>query len=109
MNGEVVRVDPDALRAQANVVGRVAYDVAVARSAGVQVVLGREAFGQLCRFLPEMLEQTTTAAVDALAAAAEAGRETAIRLRQVVGRYEQADDASQALLGRIWPGRQQPW
>lgn len=106
---QVLRVDPQVLREHATAVGRLAQEVASARAAGAHVVMGREAFGQLCQFLPDMLEQTTTAAVDTLAAAADAARETALRLRQVIGRYEQADHASQTGLHRAWPGQEQAW
>src|SRR5690606_38921240 len=75
---QVLRVDPQVLREHATAVGRLAQEVASARAAGAHVVMGREAFGQLCQFLSEMLEQTTTAAVDTLAAAADAARETAL-------------------------------
>jgi hypothetical protein len=76
------------LRGHAGAVGRVADAVAQARAAAAHVSLGREAYGQLCQFLPGMLEQTTTAAVDTLAAAVEVARETGGRLQAVASRYE---------------------
>jgi hypothetical protein len=66
---EELEAPPQEIRTHAGSVRQVGDAVELARSAAAQVQLGREAYGQLCQFLPGMFDEVQQAAVDALAAA----------------------------------------
>lgn len=100
---EEVRVPPEKLRRHAQRVERVTEDVGLAREAGVHVQLGREAYGQLCQFLPGRFDEVQQAAIDAMVAAQDALTEAAHKVRSAASGYEVTDEHSAVELGRISP------
>jgi uncharacterized protein YukE len=99
-----VRVDPEAVRAHGETVREIAAGVDQARAAAAQVYMGREAYGQLCQFLPGMFDETQSAAVDALTEASSALDETATKLGTGALQYETTDQAAATGLDAYQPG-----
>jgi hypothetical protein len=80
----------------AAVVGEVAEQMAVARAAVREVSMDRQAYGQLCQFVPGLLDPLFSGAVDILNAAVDALSETALKLSAITEAVE-ATDADGAL------------
>jgi uncharacterized protein YukE len=92
------------VRAHGETVGQIAADVDQARAAAAQVYMGREAYGQLCQFLPNMFDETQSAAVEALTEASSALDETATKLGTGALQYEATDQAAASGLDTYRPG-----
>ena len=99
MSGDGFDVTASALTAHAGTVDQVSDTVDQARSAGAQVGLGRDAYGQLCQFVPALIDPLQEAGVDALAAAVDALRETADALRAAAGSYGRVDEVAAGKFG----------
>lgn len=69
-----------------------------ARGAAAYAQMGAEAYGQLCRFLPHLIDPVADRAVTALRESAMALREAAADLRAVAAATEATDAASARLL-----------
>lgn len=95
---------PAQIRAHAGSVRLVADGVELAREAAASVQLGREAYGQLCQFLPGMFDEVQQAAIDALAEAVGSLEETALELAAAAGGYQDTDEDSAGELDRLHPG-----
>ncbi|GIJ27413.1 hypothetical protein Vqi01_25750 [Micromonospora qiuiae] len=65
-----------------------------ARSAAAQVHMGTEAYGQICAFLPRLIDPLGNRTVAALDEAATALRETATNLREAAAATESTDQSS---------------
>ena len=94
MAGDGFDVTASALSGHAGSVDQVSDAIDQARSAGAQVELGREAYGQLCQFVPTLIDPLQQAGVAALAAAVDALRESADALRTAAGSYGRVDDVA---------------
>ncbi|MEU8425091.1 type VII secretion target [Micromonospora sp. NPDC048835] len=71
-----------------------------ARSAAAYVQMGAEAYGQICGFLPRLIDPVADRAVTALGESASALRETATNLRAAAATTEATDAASAQVLDR---------
>ncbi|MCZ7374904.1 type VII secretion target [Micromonospora sp. WMMC250] len=71
-----------------------------ARGAAAYVQMGAEAYGQICGFLPRLIDPVADRAVTALGESASALRETAANLRAAAATTEATDAASARLLNR---------
>ena len=89
-SGEV-RVEAAALVAHAGAVDRIGDGLTAAVQAGAAVRTGSGAYGQLCQFVPVLLNGLQQAMVDGMAVAAESVHDTADRLRSVAVGYDVAD------------------
>ncbi|MCO8277512.1 type VII secretion target [Actinoplanes sp. TRM 88003] len=94
MTGEAVRMPIDAVRRHAGSVDAVADAVGEAKAAVGQVTMDTQAYGQLCQFLPGLLEPAFSAALDALSESGDGLRETAIGLRAVADQAAATDRSS---------------
>jgi hypothetical protein len=83
-----------AVRRHADAVDSAADGMENGRGAAAQVQLGTEAYGQLCAFLPGLINPLADRAVLALEGAASALRETAGHLRSAASSAEAADAGS---------------
>ncbi|WP_433793978.1 type VII secretion target [Actinoplanes sp. CA-252034] len=88
----------EAVRQHATTVGETAEQVALARSAVREVSMDRQAYGEICQFLPGLLDPLFEGAMDVLSMAVDALSETAYELRATAETIE-ATDADSA--GRI--------
>ncbi|WP_264653316.1 hypothetical protein [Actinoplanes cyaneus] len=61
-----MRFPAEVVRLHATMVGEVAEQMAVARSAVREVSMDRQAYGEICQFLPGLLDPLFTGAVDVL-------------------------------------------
>ena len=69
------------------------------RQAAARVQMGAEAYGQLCAFLPGLIDAVAGPAVTALGESASALRETALSLRSAVAMAEDTDaDAARRIV-----------
>ena len=78
--------------------------MAVARSAVREVSMNRQAYGEICQFLPGLLEPLFNGAVDILNGAVDALSETALKLRVTAVTIEATDvDSARGLTeaGRV--------
>lgn len=89
--GDGFTVSGEALAGHARGVDAVADGVDLARRAGDQVRLGREAYGRLCQILPVVLEPVQQTAIDALREVGDSLRASADGLRTAGRRYEATD------------------
>ncbi|WP_341715819.1 type VII secretion target [Micromonospora sp. FIMYZ51] len=83
-----------ALDRHATAVDEAADRITTARSAAAQVQLGTQAYGQICAFLPRLIDPVGERAVTALDEAATALRETATSLRTVAATTESTDQGN---------------
>jgi Excreted virulence factor EspC, type VII ESX diderm len=89
----------EAVRQHAAVVGEVAEQMAVARSAVREVSMDRQAYGEICQFLPGLLEPLFAGAVEVLNGAVDALSETALKLDATAATIEAADvDSARGLI-----------
>ena len=80
-NGEVMRFPVEMVRQHAGTVDRVSAGMEQARSAVREITMDTQAYGQLCQFLPGLLNPVFDMAVEALRDSVDALQETATRLR----------------------------
>jgi uncharacterized protein YukE len=88
---QIVRFPVNMVEQHASTVEQVADGMEVARSAVREVTMERQAYGQLCQFLPAMLSPVFERAVDALVESVDALRETASDLRSAAALIDDAD------------------
>ncbi|MFI5932010.1 type VII secretion target [Actinoplanes sp. NPDC051494] len=81
MAGDEVRFPAPEVERHAGSVDRIAESVVQARAAVNEVTMDNEAYGQLCQFLPVLLNPVFSQAVSAMNDATDALRETADNLR----------------------------
>lgn len=86
-----MRFPAEAVRQHATAVGEAADLMAVARSAVREVGMDRQAYGEICQFLPGLLEPLFGDAVDVLNGAVDALSETALKLRATAATIEATD------------------
>lgn len=94
MSGPAFQVDSAALTAHASMVDSIGDELTAAANAGHTVLTDTGAYGQLCQFVPAILNQLQQAMVDGMATAAASAHETADALRSVAAAYDNADHAS---------------
>ena len=94
MGGPAFQVDPAALVTHAESVDRVGDGLSTAADAGRAVQTDVGAYGQLCQFVPALLNGLQEAMVDGMATAAGSVHETADALRSVAAAYDGADVAA---------------
>jgi len=97
----------DAVRQHASAVDTAADRMATARAAAAQVQLGSGAYGQLCSFLPGLIDRLGDQVVLALTESTSALRESAVNLRAAAAGAESADSAASTRVtgagGRVLP------
>jgi hypothetical protein len=94
MSGPVFQVDSAALHTHASTVDYIGDGLTMAADAGHAVQTDAGAYGQLCQFVPALLNQLQQAMVDGMVTAADSVHETADALRSVAAAYDRADTAS---------------
>jgi hypothetical protein len=77
----------------------VADRVGTAAQAGGSVLLGQGAYGQLCGFLPYVMNRLQGMVVGGLSTAQSSLRDTAVRLRTAAQSYDEADVRARQRLG----------
>ena len=92
--GPGFQVDSASLVAHAGAVDRIGDGLATAADAGRAAQTGAAAYGQLCQFLPALLNGLQQALVDGMTTAAGSVHETADALRSVAAGYDGADTAA---------------
>ncbi len=91
MAGDEVQFPAPAVERHAGSVDGIADSVLQARAAVTEVTMGTEAYGQLCQFLPTLLNPVFSQAVTALNDATDALRETADNLRAAAAEVTATD------------------
>jgi hypothetical protein len=104
MAADGVRFPIEAVHRHAGSVQGVADAVGQARAAVHEVSMDRQAYGQLCQFLPGMLEPVFTAAVAALGDSVNALQETALGLHAVADSTQATDTAGAQRITTAGPG-----
>ncbi|MFF5080379.1 type VII secretion target [Actinoplanes sp. NPDC000266] len=94
MNGPEFQVDPSSLTAHASSIDGIGDGLTSAADAGRAVQTDTGAYGQLCQFVPVLLNGLQQAMVDGMATAAASTHETADSLRSVATAYDTADKAA---------------
>ncbi|MCM4082016.1 type VII secretion target [Paractinoplanes hotanensis] len=94
MSGPAFQVDSTALGAHARTVDSIGDGLTTAADAGRTVQTDTGAHGQLCQFVPTLLNQLQQAMADGMITAATSAHETADALRSVAAAYDSADHAS---------------
>src|ERR1044071_7056173 len=94
MSGPVFQVDPAAVTAHAGMVDSIGDGLTIAADAGHTVQTDTSAYGQLCQFVPALLNQLQQALVDGMATAATSAHETADALRWVAAAYDRTNRTS---------------
>lgn len=89
--GDHVRVDSGELVAHAGQVDGIGDQLTTAQQAGGAVRVSSEAYGQLCRFVPALLNGLQNQVIDGISAAAASAHDTADALRAVAAGYSSAD------------------
>jgi hypothetical protein len=85
------QVESASLVAHAGEVDRIGDGLTTAIQAGQTMQTDTGAYGQLCQFVPAMLNSLQQAVVDGMITAAESAHETADSLRSVAAAYDSAD------------------
>jgi Excreted virulence factor EspC, type VII ESX diderm len=98
---DAVEVVPVGLTRHAGRLDGIADALANAHQAGQSVRLGAGAYGQLCAFLPAVLDGLQQELVDGIATAEWSVRDTAGRVRIAAGRYDVSDGRSATALDRL--------
>ncbi|HEX5995901.1 MAG TPA: type VII secretion target [Jiangellales bacterium] len=98
---DAVEVGPAGLRRHASRLDGIADALANAHQAGQAVRLGAGAYGQLCAFLPAVLDGLQQELIDGIATAQRSVRDTAGRVRTAAGRYDAADGRSATAFDRL--------
>ena len=94
MSGPAFQVDPAALITHAGAVDRVGDGLTIASEAGRAVQTDPGAYGQLCQFVPALLNGLQQAMVDGMSTAAGSVHESADAVRSVAAAYDGADSAA---------------
>ncbi|HET6484593.1 MAG TPA: type VII secretion target [Actinoplanes sp.] len=94
MSGPAFQVDSAALGTHADTVDSLGDGLTTAADAGHAVQTDTGAYGQLCQFVPALLNQLQQTMVDGMTIAATSAHETADALRSVAAAYDSADRAS---------------
>lgn len=95
-------VEPDDVTVHAGRLDRIADGIATATDAARYVQLHPEAYGQICSFVPAILNDLTTPLIDGLQTAVDSLHDTSARLRKTAAAYLTADTvATQALPGPL--------
>ncbi|GAA2487427.1 hypothetical protein [Winogradskya humida] len=90
-------------------VGEASDGMAQARDAAATVAMGSEAYGQLCQFLPALLNPLFSGATDVLSDAVDALGETELNLRATASAMTGADSGSaQRFRSAVVPGLELP-
>jgi hypothetical protein len=92
-DGEL-RMPVDAVHRHAASVGGAADAMDTGRAAAAQVRLDGQAYGEICSFLPALVESLADRTVTALGESASALRETSTRLRSAATAAASADTAA---------------
>jgi hypothetical protein len=92
--GELVQFPVALVQQHAGTVDRVSDAVGVARSAVREVTMDTQAYGQLCQFLPAILNPVFDLAVDALHGTIDSLQETATKLRTAATSTDHTDVGS---------------
>jgi len=85
------QVDSASLVTHAGEVDRIGDELATGAQAGQAVQTDTRAYGQLCQFVPALLNGLQQAMVDGMTTAAESSHDTADQLRSVAAAYDDAD------------------
>lgn len=96
-----VEVAPGDLTRHGGRLDGIADALNTAQQAGQAVRLGAGAYGQLCAFVPALLDGLQRDLVDGIETAARSVRDTAGRIRLAAGGYDGADGRSAAALDRL--------
>jgi hypothetical protein len=88
------QVDSAALMAHAGEGDRIGDGLTTAAEAGQAVQTGNDAYGQLCQFVPALLNGLRQKIVDGLATASDSAHDTADSLRSVAAAYDAADSSA---------------
>ncbi|MEU8815377.1 type VII secretion target [Actinoplanes sp. NPDC048796] len=94
MNKPEIQVDSRSLTAHAGAVDGAGAGLTSAADAGRTVQTSTDAYGQLCQFLPAILNTLQTTLVDGISTAAASVHDTANALRSVAAAYDSADHAA---------------
>jgi len=89
-----LRMPVAAVRQHATSADAAADGMQTGRDAAAQVQMGAEAYGQICGFLPGLINPVADQAVTALGEVSSTLRETAARLRTAATGAESTDTAS---------------
>jgi Protein of unknown function (DUF2580). len=95
---EVV-VDPASMLAHGATIGAVASEVEVARTAAEVVRFDRGAYGQVCAFVPDVLNRLSDELMAGLRTAADSLHDTSARLTAVAQEFAAADGDVQRQFG----------
>jgi uncharacterized protein YukE len=98
---EDVVVTPAVLVEHAARIDAAAGEIATAGQAGQSVRVDRGAYGQLCTFVPVMIDGLQGLVVDAIDAAADSLRDTADRLRSAATGYRDTDQNRERVNARL--------
>jgi|SRR4051812_23912938 hypothetical protein len=91
MSGEQFQVKPSDLVSHAAEVDGIGAGLGVARQAGEAVRVDTGAYGQLCQFVPAILNGLQTHVIDGIGSAVTAAHDTADALRSTAAGYDTAD------------------
>jgi HPt (histidine-containing phosphotransfer) domain-containing protein len=94
MSEPAFQVDSASLMAHAGAVDAIGDGITTASDAGLAVTTDNGAYGQLCQFVPALLNGLQQAMADGMTTAARAAHETADSLRSVAAAYDSADEAA---------------
>ena len=86
-----VQVTPGELIAHAGRVDGIGDGMTTAQQAGSAVQVDSAAYGQLCQFVPALLNTLQSQMIDGIAAAAASAHDTADALRSVAADYDSSD------------------
>jgi hypothetical protein len=90
--GDVVAVDPASLIMHAGHLDGIAWNIDTATGAAKHVRMDAGAYGQVCAFVPVVLNNLSTPLATSLGTITTSLRDTANRLRAAASEYAAADD-----------------
>ena len=91
MSGDQFQVKPSDLISHAAEVDRIGDGLGTAKQAGEAVRVDTSAYGQLCQFVPALLNSLQTHLIDGIGSAVTAAHDTADALRSTAADYDAAD------------------
>ncbi|MFI5936280.1 type VII secretion target [Actinoplanes sp. NPDC051494] len=86
-----MQVNPNDLVAHARKIDEIGDGLAMAQEAGAAVRTDAGEYGQLCQFVPSLLNAMQSQMIDGLATAARSVHDTADGLREVAAAYDDTD------------------
>lgn len=98
---EKVEVNSADLIAHAGQVDGIGDGLTTAQQAGAAVRADAGAYGQLCQFVPALLNVLQSQVIDGIAAAAGSAHDTADALRSVAAAYDETDSTAADQLRNI--------